>query len=467
MKACLKICLIFVLAIGLAPFPGQAQVRVNAPGQVVERNVEYRTNSKIDQGINKGLDKVEEGVMSIFKKKDKAKPAPTDNSNTNRDTNSDGSPPANRAGDSNNRSANSPDNIVGDPKAPATLKSYSKFDFVPGENVMAIEDFMQDAIGDFPDKWNSTGSGEIVTINGKTGHWLMLNKKGEYLPEFIKNLPDNFTLQFDLACNETFSFYSSYMWINLVAMVNPAKDFTKWGRFPSPTEGVRVGLHPRNAGNDNTGMTEFITYTKGEEGLKNETDQHAFVNATHNMVKVSMWRQKQRLRVYVDETKVWDIPRAFQQGVAYNGVVLSMEDVHQEADRYYISNFRLAVGAPDTRNKLLTEGKFVTHGILFDTNSDKIKPESYGALKDIANVLTENADVKVRIIGHTDSDGDDASNMSLSRKRAAAVKDALTSTFGVDTSRMETDGKGESQPAGPNTTNEGKANNRRVEFVKL
>ena len=468
MKTYLTISLSPALALCLAIGSVQAQVRVSDPGRVVERNVEYRTNSKIDQGINKGLDKVEEGVMGIFKKKDKAKPAPStpqpDNADVSNNANADGST---RAGGSTNRSATSATDAESGSKAPATLKSYSKFDFVPGEKVIAVEDFMQDAIGDFPDKWNSTGSGEIVTLDGKTGHWLMLNKQGEYLPEFIKSLPDNFTLQFDLASNETFSYYSSYLWVNLVSMTNPAKDFTKWGRSLSPTDGVRVGLHPRNAGGGEVGITEFLTYSKGEQILKNETDQRAFSTPAHNVVKVSMWRQKQRLRVYVDETKVWDIPRAFQPDVTYNGVVLSMADVHKTDDRYYLTNFRLAVGAPDTRNKLITEGKFVTHGILFDTNSDKIKPESYGALKDIAAVLTENAEVKVRIIGHTDSDGDDGSNMALSKKRAAAVRTALSDTFGIGADRMETDGKGESQPAGPNTTAEGKANNRRVEFVKL
>ncbi|GAB2588342.1 OmpA family protein [Spirosoma areae] len=464
MNICLKIWLLPAVGLCLASLSGQAQVRVNDPGRVVERNVEYRTNSKIDQGINKGLDKVEEGIMGIFKKKEKAKPAQsdkqTDSANETNNTSSDNAPSDENAPARTGSSENNP-------KKPATLTSYSKFDFVPGEKVIAVEDFMQDAIGDFPDKWNSTGSGEIVTLDGKPGHWLMLNKQGEYLPEFIKTLPDNFTLQFDLASNETFSFYSSYLWVNLVTMANPAKEFTKWGRFPTGTEGVRVGLHPQNAGTGPTGITQLLTYSKGEEILKNETDQRAFSNPAHNMVKVSIWRQKQRLRVYVDETKVWDIPRAFQPDVTYNGVVVSMADMHKEDDRYYVSNFRLAVGAPDTRNKLITEGKFVTHGILFDVNSDKIKPESYGTLKDIANVLTENAGVKVRIIGHTDTDGDDASNMALSKKRAAAVKDALSSTFAIDASRMETDGKGESQPAGPNTTAEGKANNRRVEFVKL
>ena len=443
----------------------QAQVTITDPGRVVERNVEYRANSKIDQGINKGLNKVEEGVMGIFKKKDKAKPAQPSQQTDNSTTNSGNNPAASQAGGSVNTAPGNDGSA--DPKTTATLKSYSKFDFVPGEKVMVAEDFMQDAIGDFPDKWNSTGSGEIVSLAGKTGHWLMVNKQGEYLPEFINSLPDNFTLQFDLAANETFSFYSSYFWINLVSMTNPAKEFTHWGRFPQPTEGVRIGLHPQNAGGSEAGLTEFLTYSKGEQVLKNETELYPFFTKTRNVVKVAIWRQKQRLRVYVNEAKVWDIPRAFQTGVTYNGVVLSTADMHKEEDRYYISNIRLAVGAPDTRNKLITEGKFVTNGILFDTNSDKIKPESYGTLKDIANVLTENADVKVRIIGHTDSDGDDASNMALSKKRAAAVKAELSTTFGIATDRMETDGKGESQPAGLNTTPEGKANNRRVEFIKL
>ena len=64
------------------------------------------------------------------------------------------------------------------------------------------------------------------------------------------------------------------------------------------------------------------------------------------------------------------------------------------------------MGAPDTRNKLLTDGKWVTHGILFDVNSDRVKPESNGALKEISNVLAESKDVKVQVVGHTDSDGE-------------------------------------------------------------
>jgi len=75
--------------------------------------------------------------------------------------------------------------------------------------------------------------------------------------------------------------------------------------------------------------------------------------------------------------------------------------------------------------------------------------------------------VKVKIIGHTDADGDDGNNLALSKKRSESVKEALSKDFGIDKSRLETDGKGESEPASANTTAEGKANNRRVEFVKM
>jgi outer membrane protein OmpA-like peptidoglycan-associated protein len=99
-------------------------------------------------------------------------------------------------------------------------------------------------------------------------------------------------------------------------------------------------------------------------------------------------------------------------------------------------------------------------------NKDVVKPESYGTLKNIADVLNENPDVKIRIIGHTDADGNDASNLDLSKRRAASVKNELVKTFGIDAARIETDGKGEAQPVASNDTPANKALNRRVEFIK-
>ena len=132
-----------------------------------------------------------------------------------------------------------------------------------------------------------------------------------------------------------------------------------------------------------------------------------------------------------------------------------------------IGNIRIAVGAPDMRNKLLTEGKLVTYGIYFDVNKDVVKPESYGFMKSIATILTENPTVRIKIIGHTDSDGADAANLDLSKRRGASVKNELVKSFGIDASRIESDGLGESQPIAPNDTPPNKALNRRVEFIKL
>ncbi len=117
--------------------------------------------------------------------------------------------------------------------------------------------------------------------------------------------------------------------------------------------------------------------------------------------------------------------------------------------------------------KLLTEGKFVTNSIVYDTNSATIKSESDETIKMVGNMLQDNNSLKIKITGFTDSDGDDKKNLELSKKRAAAVKDRLVKTYGIDTSRIQTEGKGEANPISTHDTPEGKAANRRVEFVKI
>src|SRR5262249_37080001 len=131
-------------------------------------------------------------------------------------------------------------------------------------------------------------------------------------------------------------------------------------------------------------------------------------------VHVAMWRQKERLRIYLNEEKTWDVPKAIDPQAKLNSFILVIE--LKGNWNYYMSNLRLAVGAPDTRKKILEQNKWVTHGILFDVNSDKIKPESYGTLKEMANVLKDYPDLKVKIVGHTDADGSDAANLDLSKR---------------------------------------------------
>ena len=179
---------------------------------------------------------------------------------------------------------------------------------------------------------------------------------------------------------------------------------------------------------------------------------------------VIIWVQQRRVRIYHQQEKVLDVPTNIYPGVQFDRIRFS------GWDRYcfpYITNLKITTASPDTRSKLMTEGKLVTYGITFDVNKAEVKPESFGTLKSIADVLKENQSVRVKIIGHTDSDGDDAKNMELSQRRAASVKSELVSKFGIDASRMETEGAGESKPVASNDTPANKAMNRRVEFVRL
>lgn len=357
----------------------------------------------------------------------------------------------------NNSSSSTPSN---------SIQAYSKYDFVQGEKVVVLEDFQQTNIGDFPTRWNTNGSAEVVTLSDKDGKWLQLGTKTTLLPEFIKNLPENFTFEFDLASAQPFSFYSQELFIGFVAMQKPATDFAKWTTFKRGENGFIFGLHPAYVTSKTQGTASYKIISASKEVMKNSVQQNQFNHVAKPVVHVAIWRQNDRIRLYLNEEKIWDLPKAFAD-TKFNGIVFYSGAVKTENDKYYIANLRLAVGAPDTRNKLIDEGKFSTTGILFDVNSDKIKPASYGILKEIATTLNENSSVRIKIIGHTDSDGDDASNLSLSKKRADAVKSFLNKEFDIDNKRMETEGKGETQPVDKSNTTEGKANNRRVEFIKI
>lgn len=328
----------------------------------------------------------------------------------------------------------------------------SKFDFVPGEKVIFYDDFSAENIGDFPVQWNTNSSGEIITIAKYPGRWFQLGQSGFFIPEAKETFTENFTVEFDLVpMNLTETEYLYGMEFMLVS-----------GTLSDPNEG---GAIPGKAGIGISPEFENINWTNWSEKTEGYKDNGngIFQFNANQKYHVAFWVQKQRLRMYADEKKILDLPRGLIDGYVYNIFRLQTTDEVNPL----ISNFRIAAGLPDIRNKLLTEGKLISYGIQFDVNSDKVKPVSYATLKEIAQVLKDNPTIKVKIVGHTDSDGDDASNLDLSKRRALSVKAELTKTFGIDAATLETDGLGESQPLAPNDTAVNKAKNRRVEFIKL
>ncbi|MFN4144347.1 MAG: OmpA family protein [Runella sp.] len=449
---------IFVILLAIGGLSAVAQIRVNNPKETTERSVEGRVNNRVDQGINRGLDKVEEGIGNIFRKKDKKENTKKSKNNQQptEDQEEEQRPQANSNNGISTSGSSSSRNQPNTPTAkdqPKSLKAYSKFDFIPGERVVAVEDFEQDAVGDFPAKWNTNAGGEVVTIEGQKGKWLK-GSNGLFYPEFVKQLPDNFTMEFDMMINDEISQNQSGLMIFFPELSQRKATFDI---FFNNNPQAGFDLHPVNE----TGTSKAWVFDKNNEKILENEQKITWKEGEIN--RISIWRQKNRIRLYINETKVWDLPRAFDPTLKYS--MLFANNLWGGAN--FITNLRIAEGAPDTRSKLITEGKFSTTGILFDVNSDRIKPESYGVLKELGTVLKDNPTVRVRIIGHTDSDGDATKNLDLSKRRAASVKNALQTEFGIEAARMETDGKGPTQPVAPNTTPEGKANNRRVEFVKL
>jgi outer membrane protein OmpA-like peptidoglycan-associated protein len=108
----------------------------------------------------------------------------------------------------------------------------------------------------------------------------------------------------------------------------------------------------------------------------------------------------------------------------------------------------------------------VTYGILFETDSDRLKGESAPVIQSVARGLEANPNLRLLIEGHTDSVGNAAHNLELSKRRAEAVMGVLVTQFRIDAARLATAGLGAARPAASNDTVEGRSQNRRVELVR-
>lgn len=415
----------------IAPLHAQSWIE-NMGNRVKDKaveKVEERIENKAGEAVDKGLDEIENTVTGKSKSTDEAA--------------------------SDEETATPAQTKKTTPTAPANapaLMSNTKYDFVPGDKILYFEDFAQDAVGDFPALWTTNGGGEVKTLNLASGNWFHMNKE-DAVYCYTKSIafPQNFIMEFDVIPDGNFSngytitFYEDPENVELTDDLYPG------------TKGLHISFD------------EGTWYTKG---YHNEMDAGGWIegqSTTKPVVygqvnHVIIWVQNRRVRMYHQGAKVLDMPTNIHAGCKFNRFRFSGWSTYSTP---YVSNLKITTATPDMRSKLLTEGKLVTYGIYFDVNKDVVKAESFGTISEIAQTLKENPTVRIKIIGHTDSDGDDAKNLDLSRRRALSVKNTLVNQFGIDASRIQTDGKGETEPLAPNTTSESKAKNRRVEFIKL
>lgn len=309
-------------------------------------------------------------------------------------------------------------------------KAYNNFDFVAGEKILFEDNFEQDMDGEFAAHWKLIAG--QATVNTKDGNKYFFLTEGNY----AKVCPRMKTSSY---LGESFTVELDYL---------------------------------VSADMEGNGILVFLTDASGDDGRslgisQNEVRTNYFDNdlraefpaeLTHGWHHISIAYKKGQIKVYVDQTRALVIPDCgfVPVSLEFGGIAPMVFDNVKIADG----------GGMNMLNKLLTDGKFITHGITFDVNKAVIKPESMGILNDMAKFLKENPSLKVEIGGHTDSDGSADLNQKLSQKRADAVKNQLVS-MGVDASRMTAKGYGASKPISGNDTPEGKANNRRVEFTRL
>ena len=412
--------------------------------QKIKDKANQRAGSKTDQAIDKGFDKTEKAIDSLFKKKPKKTKNNTDD-------------PAAKEQVNNNNDNNS-NNATKTNQTPGGSQVNSFSDFAAGENVLFYDDFKQDALSDFPAKWNTNGSGKVVTIDGQKGKWLDITHNSVVNPVLDKPLPENCTVEFDLFLQASSDRLTPYIQFGLT----PVKDVMREDLFYKDKFFVSINRYNEVDGRQlEYGLKDVV-------GNKNDFALPSYAN---KVLHVSMAVNKTRVRVYFDKSKLIDLPRALTPELRNNFYFCNMYMVPASDLGVLVSNLRIASSETDARSllikQLMEDGRVVTNDILFDVNSDVIKKESYTIVNQFGEALKTNPGLKIKITGHTDSDGTPANNIELSKKRAAAVKAYLVMNYSVDDSRIQTDGKGASMPVSNNNSAEGKAKNRRVEFVKL
>lgn len=393
----------------------------------IKNKTNQRIERKVDKTIDQGLDSIENAM----------KPNPNETNKGNAST------PKGKT--------DKPKSDTSAPLEQQSLQSFTKYDFVPGDKVLYYEDFSQDAIGDFPALWTTDKSGEVNTVNIAPGNWFNLNNTdGNWWYTKDIDFPKNFILEFDIIPKKGAPRYA------LGILLYGEDKHTEMDKNNEPGKcGLEIAIAKT--------LWETKGYIKASpEKIRGSSNLNLVVAEQVNHVII--WVQNRRVRIYTKGAKVLDVPTNIYEDSKFSRLAFRL--YRGASAGSYVTNIKITTASPDMRSKLLTEGKIVSYGVYFDVNKDVVKPESYGTLKGIADVLNENPAVKIKIVGHTDADGADASNLDLSKRRAAAVKNELVKTFGIDASRIDTDGKGEAQPVAPNDTPSNKALNRRVEFIK-
>jgi len=320
-----------------------------------------------------------------------------------------------------------------------------KIDFIPGEKTVFYDDFSDMASDEPPPHWKvRDGNVELRTGSGIRQLTTVCPARLSLSSDSFV-FPKNFTVEIEAVFTDQ----------------QPEMNFFAW---PKGVDGGETPSWHILLDADEVSMTGPTTEKIGSFRFN--------PRAVNRPVKIALWVQDGRVRGYVDGERFADVNQMFMPA---NMKTPDHWTLRERCDRpgnppgsswMGLRSIRVAESAPDFSAALSSTGKYVTHGILFDTDSDRLKPESAPVLKAVLRALEKNPNLKLEIDGYTDSTGDAAHNQDLSKRRAEAIRSVLVSEFAVDASRLTANGFGAAKPVASNDTPEGRAQNRRVEFVK-
>ncbi len=348
--------------------------------------------------------------------------------------------PVNKGG--KNVSKQSADNKTEETEDYNPEMKWGNYDFVPGDKVIFQDYFIDEEVGEFPSRWDiKSGNCEMMYFDGQEVIGFKANNT--YIMPLMKNresdyMPEKFTIEFDAYFQK--DEYNQRYYVHFFD--------AKKQRHPNGHKYVEFFVSMAECG-------EFEGMYPGAE-RSNRIDKNTWRH-------ISISFNKRSLKVYIDEARILNIPN-----MEFNPTGFTIENSNGFDNNHpaVIKNIRIAEGGQKLYKRVKTDGKIVTTGIKFESGKAEILPISMGVIKKIVKIMKDDASINFSIEGHTDSDGDDAMNQTLSEQRAAAVKTKFIE-LGIAAERLKTKGWGETKPVTDNSTPEAKANNRRVEFIKF
>jgi hypothetical protein len=243
-----------------------------------------RAKNKLEQKAGNKVDKtIDDATDGKKNEKNSSDKNSSNNSSDNSAANSSQQPSKNDEA-SNEGTATSSSTSA----APAKLEAYSKYDFIPGEKVIAYEDFSKTEIGDFPERWNTNATGEVVTLNNREGKWIKIVKEGTFHPEFINALPENFTLEFDLGVNDNWNSWP--LSLNITKLKSPG-DFKDYGVYVTwqGDHTIHLDFKPYVTASRASGNSALVAGKDGTHQVNNTVTFTNWNTTSQKFAHISIW----------------------------------------------------------------------------------------------------------------------------------------------------------------------------------